>query len=298
MAQIVESVPNFSEGRNSQVIDKVAASLKQGKGVRLLDLSSDERHNRSVATLVGPPEGVLDALEAGVGEAMASIDLNRHEGEHPRMGAMDVVPLIPLQGCTLDDCVRWARELGERLAQRYQLPIYLYAAAAAHPQRAVLSGVRGKGFEELRSRIASDPPDFGPPAVHPTAGATAVGARGALIAYNVNLWCSDLAVAQSIARRVRHSSGGLRYVQALGLKTSDPNVVQVSMNLTDHSKTSLYTAYTVVRTLAAQHGVGVKESELVGMLPLEAVLDLAREAVGLRDPLDRQVLEVRLWQEE
>jgi glutamate formiminotransferase len=247
---------------------------------------------------VGPPEGVLDALEAGVGEAIAAIDLNSHEGEHPRMGAMDVVPLIPLRGCTLEDCVGWARQLGERLASRYQLPVYLYAAAAGRPERDQLSASRGKGFEELRERIAADPPDFGPHAVHPTAGAVAVGARGALIAYNINLWCSDVKVAQAIARAVRHSSGGLRFVQALGLETADPGVVQVSMNLTDYTRTSLYTASSLVRTLAAQRGVGVKESELVGMLPLGAVLDLAREAVALRDPLDQQVLEVRLWQGE
>jgi glutamate formiminotransferase / 5-formyltetrahydrofolate cyclo-ligase len=277
MTDLVECVPNFSEGRRSDVVDALAAAVEGTPGVRLLDRTSDPDHNRSVLTFAGPADAVADAMEAVAAVALERIDMNRHEGQHPRIGAVDVVPFVPLGDTTIDECVELARSFGRRIAQRFELPVYLYARAAQRPDRTVLADIRRPQYEGLRELIA-DPahrPDFGPSALHPTGGAVAVGARPFLIAYNINLESEDIELAKRIARRVRERSGGLPRVQALGLYLDDLRCAQVSMNLLDHTVTPLWLVWQTVVELARADGVEPRESELIGLTPLAALLDVA-----------------------
>jgi len=294
---LVESVPNVSEGRRLDVVDRLAQAIEAVPGVFLLDRTSDASHNRSVFTLAGEHEPVLEALERLVGAAIHDIDMDVHEGEHPRIGAVDVVPFIPLAATSMDDAVEVARRFGERVARRYEIPVYLYARAAMRAEREKLADVRRGQYEGLKAEIGQRgrEPDFGPGKLHPSAGAIAVGARPFLIAYNINLDSDDIDLAKRIARRVRESGGGLPRVQANGFEVHEPErgrprFAQVSMNLLDFAVTPLWLVWDSVRELAAEDGVAVAESELIGLAPLASFLAVADHAgVPGEDPVERRL---------
>jgi glutamate formiminotransferase len=282
---LVESVPNVSEGRRLDVVERLADALTSSPGVVLLDRTSDPSHNRSVFTVAGEHDAVSAGLDRLVGQAIEDIDMERHTGEHPRIGAVDVIPFVPLGDTTLEDCVTLARSFGERLAVRYDLPVYLYAAAATRADRVKLADVRRGQYEGLRAEISQHgrEPDYGPERVHPRAGAVAVGARPFLIAWNINLATDDVELAKRIARRVRESGGGLPRVQANGFRVEEPERghpvrAQVSMNLLDFRITPIWQAWEAVGELAAEDGVELAESELIGLAPLAALLDVADRA--------------------
>jgi glutamate formiminotransferase/formiminotetrahydrofolate cyclodeaminase len=294
MQAIVECVPNFSEGRRPEVVDAIVAAIAAVPGAQVLDVQSDADHNRTVVTFVGEPEAALEGAFQGARRAAELIDLNTHQGAHPRMGATDVIPFIPVRGVSMDDCVALARRLGQRMGDELAIPVYLYAKAASRPERESLPAVRKGEFEGLRELIGSDPgraPDFGPSRLGP-AGATAVGARPFLIAFNVYLNSDDVEIAKKIAKTLRFSSGGLRFVQAMGVLVEGQ--AQVSMNLTDFRMTAMHTALEMVRREAARYGALVTHSELVGMLPQQALLDAACWYLQLDGFHPEQVLENRL----
>lgn len=297
MRKIVECIPNFSEGRDADIIDLIVAAIKAVPGAVLLDRESDADHNRSVVTFVAPPDRVVDAAIAGAKKASELIDLNRHTGEHPRMGATDVIPFVPISGVSMDDCVQLARECGERMWRELSIPVYLYEKAARRPARENLAAIRKGQFEGIRDEIAtteSRRPDFGEARVHPTAGLTAVGARPPLIAYNVNLGTSDVEVANKIARAVRHQTGGLRYVKALGFELKDRGIVQVSMNMVNYEGTPLFRAFEMIRREAERYGVPVVGSEIVGLVPQAALNAAADFYLRLEGFTPEQILEQRL----
>jgi glutamate formiminotransferase len=280
VARLVECVPNFSEGRRAAVVDALAAAVEEVPGAHLLDRTSDADHNRSVLTFAGEVEPVVTAMEAAVAVALERIDMNRHEGQHPRIGAVDVVPFVPLGETTMEEAVAIARRFGRRIAVRFELPVYLYARAATRGDREVLADIRRPQFEGLREQIdqRGQEPDYGPARVHPTAGAVAIGARPFLIAYNINLESSDVELAKRIARRIRERSGGLPRVQALGLWLEELGCAQVSMNLLDFAVTPMWRVWEEVDRLARAEGVGLRESELIGLAPQAALLDVADHA--------------------
>jgi glutamate formiminotransferase len=277
LSKLVETVPNFSEGRRPETVDKLAAAVGSVPGAHLLDRTSDASHNRSVFTLAGETAPILEALERMVAVAVAEIDMESHSGEHPRIGAVDVVPFIPLAGTTMADCVELARAFGARVADRFGIPVYLYGEAATSPARQRLADLRRGQYEGLKAQIAEPgrEPDFGPARLHTTAGAMAVGARPFLIAYNINLESKDLDLAKRIARRIRESSGGLPRVQANGFWIEELGRSQVSMNLLDYRTTPIWLVWEAVRAEAAEDGVHLLESELIGLAPLDALLDVA-----------------------
>ena len=296
LMKLVECVPNFSEGRRPEVVAKIRDAIAAVKGTHMLDVSSDESHNRTVVTFVVTVDAAVDAAFAGIKAARELIDLTKHQGEHPRMGATDVVPFIPLEGATMEDCIALARTLGERVGKELEIPVFLYERAASRPDRENLADVRRGEFEGLRDEIGKNPnraPDFGPNHVHKTAGATAIGARPFLVAYNVYLGDkANVPVAKEVAKAVRGSSGGLRYVKGLGLEVDGQ--AQVSMNLVDTEKTQLHRAYDVVKMEAEARGVSPTWSEIVGLVPERALFDTAARHLQLRDftpdiVLDRRV---------
>ncbi|HUF31275.1 MAG TPA: glutamate formimidoyltransferase [Gemmatimonadaceae bacterium] len=293
---LVECVPNFSEGRRPEVIAAIRNAIADTSGVRLLDVSADPWHNRSVMTFVAPPEAAVAGAFAGIRAARDLIDLTRHGGVHPRMGAADVVPFVPLEGCTLEDCAELARQLGERVGNELHVPVYLYAHAANWPARRDLADVRRGGFERMRTEVGTAPeraPDFGPHRIHPTAGAVAIGARQILVAYNVYLGpASNLPVARDIARAVRDSSGGLPGVKALAFEVNEQ--AQVSMNLVDLEHTGLADVYDAIEREAAERGVEPTWSEIVGLVPERALWDAGAAALRLRGFSPAHVLEHRL----
>jgi len=294
MEPIVECVPNFSEGRRQDVIDAIVGSMAQVSGVQVLDVQADLDHNRSVVTLIGPPQAVAEAAYQGVATAAELIDMNNHQGGHPRMGATDVVPFVPVRAITMEDCASLARQLGERVGAELGIPVYLYEAAATRPERRNLAAVRRGEFEGLKDEIDTNPgraPDFGPCAMG-SSGATAIGARPPLIAYNVYLNTDDVAPAQSIARAVRHSSGGLRHVKAIGLVVEGQ--AQVSMNLVDYRRTPIHRVVELIRIEAARYGLSVTHSEVVGLLPAQALFDAAQAYLQLHTFSPEQILENRL----
>jgi glutamate formiminotransferase len=294
MKRITECVPNFSEGRRKEIIDQIVEALASVEGVRVLDVQSDADHNRSVLTMVGEPEAVEEAAFRGIERAARLIDMDQHQGEHPRMGATDVVPFVPIAGMTMADCVEMARRLGERVGRELSIPVYLYEEAAIRPERRNLADVRRGEYEGLKVEIKTDPhraPDFGPARMG-KAGATAIGARPSLIAFNVYLNTDDVAIAKAIARAVRHSSGGLRYVKALGLLVEGR--AQVSMNLTDYRQTPVHRVVEMIRREATRYGVATVSSEMVGLIPNEALVDAARFYLQLDDFSPDQILENRL----
>ena len=298
MAQIVECVPNFSEGRRGQVIDALADAVGHTPGVRLLDVQSDESHNRCVISFVGDLDGVVRAALAAARRAVELIDMNVHTGEHPRLGAVDVIPLVPIAGVSMEACVTAARALGAELWQELRIPVFFYAEAATRVERRRLPDIRKGEYEGLPAKLA-DPdwaPDVGEPMPHPTAGVTVVGARRPLIAYNVNLRTEDVDVAKRIAKVVRESSGGLPAVQAMGVRSA-AGQAQVSMNLLDYTTTPVHRAYELVQSEAARYGVEVLESEVVGLIPLDAVADAARAFLRLRGFTREQILEAKLMEE-
>ncbi len=294
--RIIECVPNVSEGRRQEVVERLAGALRGVPGVRLLDYSADPSHNRSVFTLVGDATALAAAILELFAVALATIDLRQHEGAHPRLGAVDVVPFVPIEGVTMEDCVALSRKIGALVAERFAIPMYLYEEASADPARKNLEDIRRGGFEGLREKMASPGwiPDFGPPAPHPSAGATAIGARMPLIAYNVNLRTDSLDVARKIAAAVRHSSGGLRYVKAMGIPLRDRGIVQVSMNLTNHERTPIHRVFEMVRREAERYGVAIAGSEIVGLIPSAALLGAAEYYLQLQGFGPQQVLEHRL----
>jgi glutamate formiminotransferase / 5-formyltetrahydrofolate cyclo-ligase len=293
---IIECVPNISDGRRPDVIARLAAAVGAIKGVRLLDHSSDASHNRSVFTLAGDADGLRAAIPALFEVAVAEVDLRQHRGEHPRLGAVDVVPFVPIEGVTMADCVALARDVGAAVAERCGIPVYLYEEAAASPQRRNLEDIRRGEFEGLAAKMADAAwaPDFGPSAPHPTAGASVFGARMPLIAFNINLATDRLDVARKIASAVRHSSGGLRFVKAMAVTLDDRQLVQVSMNLTNYEKSPLFRVMELVRREAARYGVSVLESEIVGLVPAAAIVAVADYYLQLAHFLPTQVLETRL----
>ena len=294
---IIECIPNISEGRRPEVVARIVdAVASASREVRVLDSTSDASHNRSVLTLAGTADGLLAAVMALFEHTLAEVDLTRHRGEHPRLGAVDVVPFVPIEGVTMADCVTLARQVGAEVARRFSVPVYLYEEAASDPARRNLEDIRRGEFEGLAARLSSAgwAPDFGPPAPHPTAGATVIGARMPLIAYNVNLATDRLDVAKRIAAAVRHSSGGLRFVKAMGVMLEDRHIVQVSMNLTNVEKTPIARVFELVRREAARYGVSVLESEIVGLVPLAALTAAAAYFLQLEGFGARQVLETRL----
>ncbi len=298
MDSIVECVPNFSEGRKPETIERIARAIESVKGAVVLGRHIDADHNRSVITFVAPAEVVIDAALRAVATATELIDLRSQTGEHPRIGATDVLPFVPVSGVTIDDCVALAHEAGRRIWQELSIPVFFYERAALRPDRVRLENVRGKGFEQLRDEIKTDPrraPDIGENRVHETAGAIAVGARPFLIAFNVNLRSKDIAVARQIAREVRERDGGLPCVKALGFELHTRGLVQVSMNLTDYERTSMAQAFAAVREAAARHSIELAGAEIVGLVPLAALdrrasyfplLENFREALVLENLLD------------
>jgi glutamate formiminotransferase len=298
MNPIVECVPNFSEGRRQDVIDKIAAAIRRVRGVNVVDVQSNGDHNRSVVTMLGTPDAVLEAAFQGMATAAQLIDMGQHQGAHPRMGATDVVPFVPVRGLTMEDCAGLARRLGERAGNELGIPVYLYEEAATRPERRNLADVRRGEYEQIKEEIGQDPgrqPDFGPARLG-SAGATAIGARPPLVAFNVYLNTGDDAPAKAIAQAVRHSSGGLHFVKALGLLVDGQ--AQVSMNLTDYRRTPIHRVVEMIRAEAARYGLCVTRSEVVGLLPAEALLDAAQFYLQLHDLSPNQVLENHLQGDE
>jgi glutamate formiminotransferase len=295
-APLVECVPNFSEGQRPEIMDAIQAAAEQVPGLVALDRHADAVHNRMVLTLAGGVGAIAEGAFRCVARAAELIDLEQHRGVHPRIGATDVLPFVPLGSTSMQVCVDLARRVGRRIAAELDLPVYLYGEAASRPNRRRLPDIRRGEYEGLRERISSDPnlaPDFGPSRIG-AAGALAVGARGFLVAYNVTLATSELGVARAVARAIRESSGGLEAVQARGFPTADPDVVQVSINLLDTTKTPLHVVFDRVREEAEQRGVAVVESELVGMAPTAALAGLAREYLRLPRLSASSVIESRL----
>ncbi len=293
--KLVECIPNFSEGRSSTVVDAIAQAITGVPGAVLLDSGSDADHNRSVLTFAGPPEAVSQAAFEAIATAASLIDMEQHEGEHPRMGATDVVPFVPLSGVTMDECVEMARALGQRVGTELDIPVYLYEQAALRSDRKNLAKLRRGEYEGIRDSIASDPeraPDFGPCAVG-AAGVTAIGARAPLIAFNVYLSTADVVIAKEIAKAVRHSSGGLAFVKGLGMMVE--GLAQVSMNLTDYTRTPVARVVETIRREAVRYGVTIHHSELVGLIPQAALVDAAQWYLQLDQFESDQVLETRLF---
>lgn len=297
MNRIVECVPNFSEGRRPEVVDAIVKAITSVNNVYLLDREMDADHNRAVITIVGPPDSIGQAAVRGVEAAMKDIDLTKHQGAHPRLGATDVIPFVPIRGVTLDECVQIARTVGREIAEKFHIPVYLYEAAATRPDRTNLENVRRGQFEGVRDEIEKNPdrrPDFGEAKIHPTAGATVVGARKPLIAYNINLNTPDVAIAKQIAKRIRFSSGGFRFVKGMGLLLKERNLAQVSMNLTDYEQTSIELVFETVRREAARYGVSIVGSEIVGLIPQKALEQAAEFYLRLENFKPALILENRL----
>ena len=293
---LIECIPNVSEGRRLEIVGAMAAAIRAVPGVRLLDHSSDPSHNRSVFTLAGDADGVARAVLALFERAVADIDLRRHSGEHPRLGAVDVVPFVPIEGVTMADCVALAKRVGAEVASRFRVPVYLYEEASTNPVRKNLEDIRRGEFEGLAAKMttAGWTPDFGPAAPHPSAGATVIGARMPLIAYNINLATDRLDVAKKIAAAIRHSSGGYRFVKAMGIKIEDRGIVQVSMNLTNFEKTPIFRVFETVKREADRYGVSILESEIVGLVPSAALMSAAEFYLQIEGFKPEQVLENKL----
>jgi glutamate formiminotransferase len=297
MKRLIECVPNFSEGRVPATVDALVDAMSGVPGAWVLDRTSDGDHNRSVITLAGEPEAVAEAAIRGVGAAASLIDLTRHTGAHPRIGATDVLPFVPLRGISIEECVVLARHAGQEIWERYRIPVYFYEAAATKPERVNLENVRRGRFEGLREEALRNPdrsPDIGEPRLHPTAGAVAVGVRKILIAYNIHLNTSDVSVAKQIARAVRFSSGGLRYVKAIGLNLKSRRVAQVSINLTDFEQTPLHRVFEMVKREAERHGCVVIGSEIIGLIPRKAIEAAAEYYLQFENFSPARVLENRL----
>lgn len=299
MAKLVECIPNFSEGQRQEVIAALAQTIKDVPGVLLLDYSSDASHNRSVFTFVGTPEGVKEAAFLAAKKAAETIDMTRHKGEHPRMGAVDVIPFVPVKDMTTAECVELSKEVAARISREIGIPVFLYEDSASKPQRQNLATIRKGQFEGMAEKIRTPEwePDFGKPEIHPTAGAVAVGARMPLVAYNINLNTSDINIANNIAKIIRESNGGLKYVKSIGVMLEDRNIAQVSINMTNYEKTPLYRVFELVRAEAKRYGVSIVGSEVIGLTPMNALIDTAKYYLQLENfDEKKQVLENYLLQ--
>ncbi len=296
--KIVECVPNFSEGRDLEKVEKIAGAFRAKEGVKLLDYSTDKDHNRMVVTVVGEPEALRKAVIEAIGIAVENIDLNQHKGQHPRMGAVDVVPFIPIRNVSMDEAIALSKEVAEEVADKYGLPVFLYEKAASASHRENLAAIRKGEFEGLKDKmnLPQWKPDFGPDQPHPTAGAVVIGARMPLVAYNVNLNTNKLEIADAIAKKVRFLGGGLRFCKAMGVELTDRGIVQVSMNLTDFTKTAIYRAHELVRIEANRYGVTIAGAEIIGLVPMDALIDTAAYYLGLEDFSTKQVLETHLME--
>lgn len=291
--EIIECVPNISEGRRNDVIEAITRPLYSIEGVRVLNVAPDPDHNRTVITMIGDRKGLKEAVLKLYEEVIPRIDLRHHEGEHPRAGAVDVVPFVPIEGVDMNTCIELAREVAQEVAERFEIPVYLYAEAATRRERESLPAIRKGQFEGWFEKINQPgwEPDFGPRRVHPTAGITVIGARMPLIAYNINLNTDNLEIADQIARAVRFSSGGLRYIQAKGMMMHERNLAQVSMNVVNYQKTPLHRVFELVRAEARRYGVTIHSSEIVGLVPLEALLEAVRYYLQVHDLKREQILE-------
>jgi glutamate formiminotransferase len=298
MERIVECVPNFSEGVNKDIINEIVEQASRIDGVNVLDRSMDKDHNRSVITFVGTPEGVAEAAFNMVRKASELIDMKLHKGEHPRMGATDVLPFIPIKGITMAECIEIAKNVGSKIGNELGIPVYLYEEAASNAGRKNLADVRKGEYEGFFEKIKNPlwKPDFGPEAMNEKSGCIAVGARFPLVAYNINLATSDIKIADNIAKVVRHIGGGLRFVKAMGVTLEDRGIVQVSMNLVNYEKTAIYRAYEMVKMEAKRYGVSVVGSEIVGLVPSQALIDSAVYYLQLENFDSKQVLENRLYE--
>ncbi|MCR5335624.1 MAG: glutamate formimidoyltransferase [Synergistes sp.] len=295
--QLIECVPNFSEGRRQDVIEEIVSCFRGKRGVYLFDYRADEDHNRLVVSLAGAPEPICDALIEAAKTAEKHIDMNKHQGGHPRVGAVDVIPFTPIKGITMEECIALARSFGERYYKETGIPVYFYEDAALRPERKKLEVVRKGQYEVLKEEAKTNPdrkPDVGEACLHPTAGATVVGARKFLVAFNVNLGTADVNIAKKIASAVRASSGGFCHVKGIGLSLGERGIAQVSMNLTDYEKNSLYRVLETVRMEAKRWGVPVIETEVYGMIPMNAILESAAYYLQIADFKPEQVLELKL----
>ena len=291
--RIIQSVPNFSEGRDLKKIEKIVDAFRARPGLKLLDYSTDPDHNRCVVTVVGEPEPLRLAMLEAIGTAIATIDMTRHEGQHPRMGCVDVIPFIPVRGCTIQDADRLARQVAAEAAEKYGQPFFLYEKSATAPHRENLADIRRGQFEGMAEKM-KDPkwkPDFGPDTIHPTGGVTAIGARMPLICFNINLDTPNVDIARAIGKRIRHINGGFRYVRAMGILLEERNIAQVTMNLIDYTQTSIYTVFETVKMEAKRYGVHVLGSEVVGILPMQALADCAEYYLQIEDFSPNQILE-------
>ncbi len=298
MKKIVQCVPNFSEGRDPKKVDRIVEAFRGKEGVKLLDYSSDTDHNRSVVTLVGEPDPLKEAVVEAIGIALEEIDMTKHEGQHPRMGATDVVPFIPIKNVTMDEAIELSKEVAKEVYEKYQLPVFLYEKSSSAPHRENLAKIRKGQFEEMGEKVKQEEwePDFGGKNIHSTGGVTAIGARMPLVAFNVNLDTNDLEFANQIAKNVRHLSGGFRYCKGIGIELKDRGIVQVSMNMTDYTKTALYRVFELIKIEAKRYGVNVIGSEIIGLLPMEALIDTAVYYLGVEDFSMDQVLEQRMME--
>ncbi|MBN2284966.1 MAG: glutamate formimidoyltransferase [Tissierellales bacterium] len=297
MDRIIECVPNFSEGRDLEKIEKIVECFRGKKGVKLLDYSNDESHNRCVVTVVGDLEPLKNAMIEAIGKAVELIDLTKHEGQHPRMGAVDVIPFIPIRNVSIEEADQLAKETAKEASEKFGLPFFLYEKSASSPERENLAQIRKGQFEGMAEKMKNEllwKPDFGPSTIHPTAGVTAIGARMPLVAYNIKLDTNNLEIANKISKQIRHLSGGFRYCKAIGIELEDRGIVEVSMNLTDYSKTSIYRVFETVKMECKRYGVNVLGSEIVGLVPMQAFVDTAEYYLGLENFSINQVLETRL----
>lgn len=294
--QIIECVPNFSEGRHLNKIEKIVNPFRKKAGVKLLDYQRDKDHNRLVVTVVGDPVAIKNAVIESVGVAVQVIDMNKHKGQHPRMGAVDVIPFIPIKNISMAETVNLSKIVAKEIYAKYQLPVFLYEASATSSERRNLSAIRKGEFENMAEKIkqAEWKPDFGGKAIHPTAGVTAIGARMPLIAFNVNLDTANIDIANQIAKSVRHISGGLKYCKGIGIELKERGIVQVSMNMTDYTQTSLYKSFELIRIEAKRFGVNIVGSEIVGLVPMAALIDTAEYYLGLENFSMDQVLETTI----
>ncbi|SHD76372.1 glutamate formimidoyltransferase [Schnuerera ultunensis] len=298
MKKIMECVPNFSEGRDLEKIEKIVSPFRGKDGIKLLDYSRDEDHNRCVVTVIGEPKILGAAMVEAIGIAAELIDLTKHEGQHPRMGATDVVPFIPIKNVTMDEAIQLSKEVAKEVAKKYNIPIFLYEKSATSPERENLAKIRKGQFEGMKEKIreAKWEPDFGPQEVHPTAGATAIGARMPLVAFNVNLDTDNLEIASKIAKNIRFANGGFRFCKAIGVDLKERGIVQVSMNMTDYTRTALYRTYEMIKVEAKRYGINIVGSELIGLVPMEALIDTAVYYLGVEDFSVDQVLENKLME--
>jgi glutamate formiminotransferase len=299
LTKIIESVPNISEARRKEVLEKILQAIQGVPDTRILDVKPDQDHNRTVISLAGSPEGIKTQLLKLYEVSLSMIDLRNHKGEHPRAGAVDVTPLIPIKNVTMEECVTLAKEIGKEVAERFHIPVFLYEFAASNEARRDLAIIRKGEFEGFPEKIkkAEWLPDFGVAECHPSFGVTVIGARMPLIAFNVNLGTSDIQIANKISKAVRHSTGGLRFLKAMGVMLQDRNIVQVSMNLTYYKKTPVYRAVEMVRREAARYGVNVVGTELIGLIPAEAIYDTADYYLQMENFNPSQILENKLMEE-